>query len=283
MTQVTMSQLFDNSVHIGHNTTLRNPFMKDYIFGASRGLNIINLDCTLEMLNNALEQVTKIVLGGGTVQFVATKTFAKEIVKEQAQRCGMPFVTHRWLGGMLTNYTTIRKSLTRLNDLENMLADEKSLAGYKKREKLSMMRQRDKLNLSFEGVKDQKGLPDALFVVDVKTESIAVAEAKRLGIPVFAMVDTNSDPRTVPYPIPANDDSYKSIALIAGAFADTIISAKENANVIANEHAVKTKIERAKKLTEQVETKQVQTAPKAEPKVEAAPAKDDGQSDNETK
>lgn len=222
MAQVEYKDLLDAGVHFGHLTRKWDPRMAPYIFMEKNGIHIIDLNKTLASLDEASHAIKAVVRSGRKVMFVATKKQAQEIVAEEAKRLKMPYVTDRWLGGMLTNFTTIRKSLKKMSTIERMLKDEATVKNLAKRERLMMDRERAKLDKLLGGVADLTRLPAALFVIDVKREHIAVAEAKRLGIPVFAMCDTNSNPELVDYPIPANDDAYKSVSLITLAIGKAI-------------------------------------------------------------
>lgn len=213
MDNIEYKDLLDAGVHFGHLTRKWNPKMAPYIFMERNGIHIIDLNKTLASLDEAAHALKNIVRSGRKVMFVATKKQAKEVVAEEALRLKMPHVTERWLGGMLTNFTTIRKSLKKMSSIEKMMKDE-SYQNLAKRERLMISREKDKLSKVLGGIADLTRLPAALFIVDIKREHIAVNEAIKLNIPVFAMVDTNSDPTMVDYPIPANDDAYKSIALI---------------------------------------------------------------------
>lgn len=219
--EVTYKDLLDTGVHFGHLTSKWNPKMAPYIFMEKNGIHIIDLNKTLAGLDNAAEAVKNIVRSGRKVMFVATKKQARDIVAEEAKRLKMPYVTERWLGGMLTNFATVRKSLKKLSSMEKLMKDEAYL-NLAKRERLMMQRERDKLQRVLGGIADLTRLPAALFVVDVKREHIAIAEAINLNIPVFAIVDTNSNPDNVDFVIPANDDAYKSVALITKTFASAI-------------------------------------------------------------
>lgn len=218
----TYKELLDAGAHFGHLTRKWDPKMAPYIFMEKNGIHIIDLNKTLAALDEASHAIKAVVRSGRKVMFVATKKQAQEVVAEEAKRLKMPYVTDRWLGGMLTNFTTIRKSLKKMSTIERMLKDEATVKNLAKRERLMMDRERGKLEKLLGGVADLTRLPAALFVIDVKREHIAVAEAKRLGIPVFAMCDTNSNPELVDYPIPANDDAYKSISLITLAIGKAI-------------------------------------------------------------
>ena len=214
MAQIEYKDLLDAGVHFGHLTRKWDPRMAPYIFMEKNGIHIIDLNKTLASLDEACNALKGIVRSGRKVMFVATKKQAQEIVSEEARRLKMPYVTDRWQGGMLTNFATIRKSLKKMQTLEKMLKDEETVKGIAKRERLSRTRDKEKLERVLGGIADLTRLPAALFVVDVKREHIAVSEAHRLGIPVFAMCDTNSNPEDVDFAIPANDDAYKSISLI---------------------------------------------------------------------
>lgn len=222
MAQLEYKNLLDAGVHFGHLTRKWDPRMAPYIFMEKNGIHIIDLNKTLACLDEACTAIKSIVRSGRKVMFVATKKQAQEIVSEEARRLKMPFVTDRWLGGMLTNFATVRKSIKKMGQIEKMLKDEETVKALAKRERLMMTRDREKMDRVLGGITDLTRLPAALFVVDVKREHIAVAEAKRLGIPVFAMCDTNSNPDLVDFPVPANDDAYKSIALITLAIGKAI-------------------------------------------------------------
>lgn len=222
MAQLEYKNLLDAGVHFGHLTRKWDPRMAPYIFMEKNGIHIIDLNKTLACLDEACTAIKAIVRSGRKVMFVATKKQAQEIVSEEARRLKMPFVTDRWLGGMLTNFATVRKSIKKMGQIEKMLKDEETFKALAKRERLMMTRDKEKMERVLGGITDLTRLPAALFVVDVKREHIAVAEAKRLGIPVFAMCDTNSNPDLVDFPVPANDDAYKSIALITLAIGKAI-------------------------------------------------------------
>jgi len=213
MANITTNDLLDAGVHFGHLTRKWNPQMAPFIFMEKNGIHIIDLNKSLKHLEEAAAALKGIVRSGRKVMFVATKKQAKEVVETEAIKLKMPFVTERWLGGMLTNFTTIRKSLKKMQSLDKMTKEE-SYLNMAKRERLMLSREKEKLERVLGGIADLNRLPAALFVVDIKREHIAIAEAHKLNIPVFAMVDTNSDPNKVDYPIPANDDAYKSIQLI---------------------------------------------------------------------
>jgi small subunit ribosomal protein S2 len=222
MAQISYKDLLDAGVHFGHMTRKWDPRMAPYIFMEKNGIHIIDLNKTLACLEEAQSVVRGIVRSGRKIMFVATKKQAQEIVSEEARRLKMPFVTERWLGGMLTNYATIKKSLKKLQTVERMLKDEATVKNIAKRERLMLERERIKLEKLLGGVVDMARLPAALFIVDVKREHIAVAEARNLGIPIIAMCDTNSNPEVVDYPIPGNDDAYKAVSLVTLAIGKAI-------------------------------------------------------------
>lgn len=222
MPSITMRDMLEAGVHFGHQTRFWNPKMDTYIFGSRNKIHIINLEKTLPMFNDALNAAGKVAAHKGKVLFVGTKRAAQEVVKEEAARCGMPYVNHRWLGGMLTNYKTVRQSIRRLRELET-LRDAGGFERLIKKEALQRQRELDKLELGLGGIKDMGGLPDALFIIDVGYEHIAVTEANKLGIPVIGVVDTNSSLAGVDYVIPGNDDAVSAIRLYAQAVADSVI------------------------------------------------------------
>jgi small subunit ribosomal protein S2 len=225
MADVTMRQMLEAGVHFGHQTRYWNPKMAPYIFGARGKIHIINLEKTLPMMVDALNYVSGLAARRGTIIFVGTKRAASNAVREEAERCGMPYVSHRWLGGMLTNYRTIRQSIKRLKSLEQS-AEDGSFSHLQKKEILQLQREQDKLEKSLGGIKDMKGLPDAMFVVDVDHEDIAIKEAHKLGIPVIAVVDTNCSPEGIDYVIPGNDDAIRSIRLYTQLVADSILEGR---------------------------------------------------------
>ncbi len=222
---VTMRQMLEAGVHFGHQTRFWNPKMAPYIFGARNKIHIINLEKSLPMYQDALKFVRQLASNKGTILFVGTKRQAREIVMEEAQRAGMPYVDFRWLGGMLTNYKTIKTSIKRLKDLETM-AEDGSMEKLSKKEALMLSREREKLLRSMGGIKDMGGVPDAIFVIDVGFHKIAVTEAKKLGIPIVGVVDTNNSMDGVDYVIPGNDDSTRAIRLYARGVADAILEGK---------------------------------------------------------
>ncbi|WP_407659806.1 30S ribosomal protein S2 [Marinicella gelatinilytica] len=238
MANVTVKQLLEAGAHFGHNTRYWNPKMAPYIFGARNKIHIIDLRETQALFNDALNFMGTIASRRGKILFVGTKRAASKAIREEAIRCGMPFVSHRWLGGMLTNYKTVKASINRLKDIEAMQEDGR-MERFVKREQLAMDRERAKLEKTLGGIKDMKGLPDAIFIVDTKFETIAINEAKTLGIPVVAIVDTNNYYKDVEYMIPANDDSMKAIRLYAATVADAILEGKASMQISTDDSAEK--------------------------------------------
>jgi small subunit ribosomal protein S2 len=241
MAQVTMRELLKAGVHFGHQTRYWNPKMGPYIFGARNKIHIINLEHTVPAMNSALDAIAKMAANKNKILFVGTKRAASKIIGEQATRAGMPFVSHRWLGGMLTNYKTIRQSVRRLRELEAQQLDG-TFDKLTKKEALMRRRDMEKLERSIGGIKDMAGLPDALFVIDVDHERIAIQEANKLGIPVFGIVDTNSNPDGVDFVIPGNDDAIRAIKLYVTAVADVAIAAAAN-DVVAKDEVAEEKPE----------------------------------------
>ena len=225
---VTMRQMLEAGVHFGHQTRFWNPKMAPYIFGHRNKIHIVNLEKTVVMFNDALKEVRKISAKKGTILFVATKRQAREIIREEAIRAGSPFVDHRWLGGMLTNFKTVQLSIKRLKELEAMIADG-SIDKVSKKEGLMFRRELEKLERSLGGIKDLQGLPSAIFVIDVGYQKGTVTEAQKLGIPVIGVVDTNHSPLGVDFVIPGNDDSSQAIRLYARGVADAILEGREQA------------------------------------------------------
>ncbi len=217
----TMRQLLEAGVHFGHTTRRWNPRMSPYLFGERNGVHIIDLEQTVPLLHQALTFARQVVSSGGRVLFVGTKRQASERIAEAAQRCGQYYVNHRWLGGMLTNWKTISHSIKRLREIEDRLAEEN--IGLTKKEMLNLTRERDKLERALGGIKEMGGLPDVLMVIDTNKEHIAVAEARKLGIPVIAVVDSNSDPDGLMFPVPGNDDAIRAISLYCDLFADAVL------------------------------------------------------------
>lgn len=225
MTDVTMRRMLEAGVHFGHQTRFWNPKMSPYIFGERNRIHIINLEQTLPLYLEAVAFVRKLVADGGTVLFVGSKRAARSAIAESAQRCGMPYVSYRWLGGMLTNFKTIRQSVKRLKNLEE-ITSEGGGGDFTKKEVLKLGRELEKLERTLGGIKDMEALPDAVFVVDVGHEEIAVKEAVKLGIPVIAIVDTNCAPEGVDYVVPGNDDAMRAIGLYASGVADAVLQGK---------------------------------------------------------
>ena len=225
MPNITMRQMLEAGVHFGHQTRYWDPRMAPYIFGARGKIHIINLEKSLPMLIDSMNFISSIASKRGNVIFVGTKRAASKSIEEEAKRCGMPYVSHRWLGGMLTNFRTIRQSIKRLRQIEKMEEDG-SFARLVKKEVLQLTRERDKLEKSLGGIKDMKGLPDVMFVVDVGHEDIAVKEARKLGIPVIAVIDTNCSPKDIDYVIPGNDDAIRSIRLYTQLAADAVLEGR---------------------------------------------------------
>ena len=222
---VTMRQMLEAGVHFGHQTRFWNPRMAPYIFGQRNKIHIVNLEKTMVKYNEAMDFVRKLAANRGNIMFVSTKRQAREIVAEEAQRANCPFVDHRWLGGMLTNYKTVKQSIKRLKEVEAMMEDG-SIERLSKRETLTVSRELEKLRKSIGGIKEMGGLPDALFVIDVGYHKIAITEAQKLGIPVVAVVDTNHSPEGVDYIIPGNDDSSRAIRLYARGVADAVLQGR---------------------------------------------------------
>jgi small subunit ribosomal protein S2 len=231
MTDVTMRRMLEAGVHFGHQTRFWNPKMAPFIFGERNRIHIINLESTLPLFGAATEFVKNLVAGGGTILFVGSKRAAGKAMLEEARRCGMPFVSHRWLGGMLTNFKTIRQSIKRLHDLEEITAGGGS-ADFTKKEILGLSRERDKLERTLGGIKEMDSLPDAVFIIDVGHEEIALKEAVKLKIPVIAVVDTNCSPDTVDYLIPGNDDAMRAIQLYAHGIAEAVLEGKASIPVV---------------------------------------------------
>jgi len=222
---VTMRQMLEAGVHFGHQTRYWNPKMAEYIFGQRNKIHIVNLEKTLAMYQEAVKYVRQLAGNRGTILFVGTKRQARDIIAEEARRAAMPYVDHRWLGGMLTNFKTVKASIKRLKDLEAM-AQDGTFEKMSKREALTLQREMDKLNRSLGGIKEMSALPDALFVIDVGYQKIAVTEAKKLGIPIVGVVDTNHSPDGIAYVIPGNDDSSRAIRLYARGVADAVLEGR---------------------------------------------------------
>jgi small subunit ribosomal protein S2 len=230
MSKVSMRQMLEAGVHFGHQTRFWNPKMAPYIFGERSRIHIINLEKTLPLYEDALNFVGRLASNRGKIMFVGTKRAARNVIREEAARAGMPFVSHRWLGGMLTNFKTVRGSIKRLKDLEAQAADG-TFERLTKKEVITLRREMDKLERSLGGIKDMASLPDALFIVDVGFENIAIKEARKLGIPIIAVVDTNNSPDEVDYVIPGNDDAIRAIRLYTKGIADAILDGRQSVSV----------------------------------------------------
>jgi len=225
MASISMRQMLEAGVHFGHQTRFWNPKMSPYIFGERNKIHIINLEKTLPLYLKAQDFVRKLATDGGSVLFVGTKRSARESIQKEAERCGMPFVSYRWLGGMLTNYKTVRQSIKRLFELEQM-SEDGTFESLTKKEVLGLKREMEKLERSLGGIKNMGSLPDVLFIVDIEHERIAVLEAIKLGIPIVAIVDTNCSPEGIDYVIPGNDDAMRAIRLYTGGIADAVLEGK---------------------------------------------------------
>ena len=278
MTDVTMRQMLEAGVHFGHQTRYWNPKMAPYIFGERNKIHIINLEKSLPMFSDALNYLGKLAANGGKVLFVGTKRSARDTVKEEAERCGMPYVNHRWLGGMLTNFHTVKQSIKRLKDQEETL-EGNGAERLGKKELLTIRRDVEKLHRSLGGIKNMNVLPDVLFVIDVGYEEIAIKEAVKLGIPVVAVVDTNNGIDGVDYVIPGNDDAIRAIKLYASVAADAILTAKASSQTLtgdedefvevseAAEEKPKKKVAKKKVAVKKAAVKK-KAAAKAKPKAE---------------
>ena len=234
MTDVTMRQMLEAGVHFGHQTRFWNPKMAPFIFGDRSKIHIINLEKSLPLFKDAINFSGSMASNKGMILFVGTKRAAQDVVKEEAQRCGMPYVNYRWLGGMLTNWKTVKQSIKRLKELETM-SEDGTFDRLSKKEALTLKREMEKLERSLGGIKDMGRLPDAIFVIDVGHEKIAVAEAKKLGIPVIGVVDTNNSPDNVDYIVPGNDDAIRAIRLYSQGIADAVITGRETIPVGAGD------------------------------------------------
>jgi len=277
MAKVSMRQMLEAGVHFGHQTRYWNPKMAPYIFGDRNKIHIINLEQTLPMFNDSLNFVGKIAAKGGKVMFVGTKRAAQIAIRDEATRCKMPFVDQRWLGGMLTNYKTIKQSVRRMQEIEKMEAEGTINRGGKK-EALMLTRELVKLNKALGGIKDMRSLPDALFIIDVGHESIAVKEAKTLGIPVIGVVDTNNSADNIDYIIPGNDDAIRAIQLYTSAIADSVIEGHLAAATNAEEMAAAAPAPKAKETDKpeaKVTKKEAPATPAPTAEKEATPAKEE--------
>lgn len=280
MTDVTMRQMLEAGVHFGHQSRYWNPKMAPFIFGERNKIHIINLEKSLPLMVEATNYIGKMAANGGKVLFVGTKRSARETVREEAEKCGMPYVNYRWLGGMLTNFHTVKQSIKRLNDLEDTL-EGKGTERLGKKEILQIRREAEKLQRSLGGIQQMNMLPDVLFVIDVGYEEIAIKEARKLGIPVVAIVDTNNSLEGVDYVIPGNDDAIRAIKLYASVVADAIVEAKASAQVLAGDEDDFIEVKEEKS---EAKSKTKKAAPKSKVKVKSKPAsrakKDDAASDD---
>jgi len=287
MAKVTMRDMLQAGVHFGHRTRYWNPKMKPFIFGARNKIHIINLEDSLPMFQDAMNFLSSVASKRGKILFVGTKRAAGVAIREEATRCGQFFVDKRWLGGMLTNYKTIRQSIKRLKYLESA-SEDGTFERVTKKEALLLRREMDKLERSIGGIKDMGGLPDALFVIDADHEKIAIAEANKLGIPVISIVDTNSNPDSVDYVVPGNDDAIRAIKLYLECAADVIIEARNSVQVAEGdesdefvEEAPKVEVKKATKKKAK-KTKEEAPAEEAAPVAEEAPAKEAEEEQAET-
>jgi len=272
MSDVSMRQMLEAGVHFGHQTRFWNPKMAPFIFGDRNKIHILNLEKTLPMYDDAMNFISKLVSNRGRIMFVGTKRAAQKVVSEEANRCGMPYVDHRWLGGMLTNFKTVKQSIKRLKELEAM-EDEGRFAKFSKKETLTMTREKTKLDRSLGGIKNMNGLPDALFIIDVGHEKIAIAEAKKLGIPVIGVVDSNNSPDNVDYVIPGNDDAIRAITLYAQGVSRAILLGQEslakNPGVAAEDKPGAKAVAKKKTAKKKTVAKKAATPKAEEPKSEA--------------
>ncbi len=234
MSAVSMRQMLEAGVHFGHQTRYWSPKMGAYIFGQRNKIHIINLEQTLPLFNDAMNYIGSLAANGGRILFVGTKRAASNVIREEAERCGMPYVNHRWLGGMLTNFKTIKQSIKRLKELESMFEDGSVEQRFNKKEALGLKREMAKLDRSLGGIKNMGGVPDALYVIDVGHEDIAIKEAKKLGIPVIGVVDTNNNPEDIDYVIPGNDDAIRAIQLYVQGASAAILEGKTSAAHLGN-------------------------------------------------
>lgn len=256
MALVSMKSLLEAGVHFGHQTRRWNPKMAKYIFTSRNGIYIIDLQKTTKLLDEACEFIKSVVRDGKPILMVSTKRQAQDIIKAEAQRCNMFYVNYRWLGGMLTNHVTIQKRIQRLKELDDLI-DSGKIESYPKKEAASMRKEREKLEKSLGGIKNMKGMPSALFIIDPHKEAIAVAEARKVGIPIVAVVDTNCDPDQIDYVIPGNDDAIRAVKLVASLVADSVLEALEGKSF----SDVQTQVEEVGQLKDAVE------------KMEAVPSK----------
>jgi len=262
-----MKKMLEAGVHFGHRSRFWHPKMDKYIYGTRNGVHIINLEKTLPMFNDVLNFASKTAAAGGSILFVGTKRAATDIMKEEAIRCGMPYVNHRWLGGMMTNYKTIKASIKRLKDLEFLAED--NFAQFAKKESLMMTREMEKLERSLGGIKNLGGIPDVVFVIDIGHEKNAIAESKKLGLPIIGIVDTNHNPEGIDYVVPGNDDSIRAIGYYAREIANSILEAKAAAGATQVKASIAKKKPAVKKAETTTEAPVVAEKPAAK-KAEAA-------------
>ena len=276
MSNISMRQMLEAGVHFGHQTRYWNPKMSPYIFGHRNKIHIINLEQTLPLFNDAMNFLGTLAANGGKILFVGTKRAAQDVIREEAERCAMPYVNHRWLGGMLTNYKTIRQSINRLKEIESMESDGTLESRFNKKEALNMTREKIKLDRSLGGIKDMGGVPDALFVVDTGHEDIAVLEAKKLGIPVIGVVDTNNDPDSIDYVIPGNDDALRAVQLYVQGASAAVLEGRASAAMVAaagnpeESKAKPAKAEKAEKAEKPAKAEKAEKAVETDKPVEAA-------------
>ena len=268
MSNVTMREMLEAGVHFGHQTRFWNPKMAPFIFGERNKIHIINLEQTMPLCKDAVNYLGKVASKKGRIMFVGTKRAASDAIKDEAQRCGMPFVNHRWLGGMLTNFRTVRASIKRLKELDD-LAVSKNYEKINKKEILQLSREQEKLEKTLGGIKEMGGLPDVLFVIDVGYEKIAVQEAAKLGIPVVGIVDTNNSPDNIDYIVPGNDDSMRAIKLYTRLVADAVLEGKQSITVGADDEGELIEVE-ADASQVAIKSAVKVTAKKATPEVKAA-------------
>ena len=272
----TMKQMIEAGVHFGHNARRWNPKMENFIFGKKDNIHIINLQKTVPMMYRALQAVQEISANGGKVLFVATKRQAQDVVKEYAERCGQYYVNHRWLGGMLTNWSTVSKSIRRLKEL-NELEEKQAYDGYTKKEQLELSREREKLEKTLGGIQDMGRQPELMFVVDTLKESLAIKEAQKLGIPVIAVCDTNSDPEGIDFPIPGNDDAIRAIKFYCEMVSSSVLSGIEAelgaAGVSVEEQMEEKAEEKAEEKVVELKAKKEVAEEKTEATEEKSPAK----------
>jgi len=271
MAKTSMKKMLEAGVHFGHRSRFWHPKMERYIYGTRNGVHIINLEATLPMFNDMLNFASKTAAAGGSILFVGTKRAASDIMKEEAIRCGMPYVNHRWLGGMMTNYKTIKASIKRLKDLEFLAEDNFTQFG--KKEALMMTREMEKLERSLGGIKDLGGIPDVVFVIDIGHEKNAIREAQKLHLPIIGIVDTNHNPEGIDYVVPGNDDSIRAIGFYAREVANAILEAKAAAGTQVKEASTKKSAAKTKPVAKKKEAKEEVTKAKEVPAKEV-PAKE---------